>query len=347
MRKKLVPVLLLAAVGGGIWYFVARGRPAVVMLTGIVTTNDVIVSPQIAGQIGELLVKEGDTVRKDQLLAVINPDELQADTAYYRSNVAGLSSQVQESEAALRFQERQTNDQIAQAESTVASTEAQVKAAAADLENARLTFTRTQDLAQQKVASAQELDQARTAFNSAQAKLDALNRQVEALRSAVALARSNAEQVAVRRSQVQANEHMQQAAAAQQAKADVRLRYTELHAPIDGIVDVRAVRAGEVVNPGQPIVTLINPDDLWVRADVEETYIDRVTNGQKLTVRLPSGVEREGTVFYRGVDAGFATQRDVSRTKRDIKTFEIRLRVDNSDRRLAVGMTAYVLLPTQ
>ncbi|MBK5188551.1 MAG: hypothetical protein JJD97_09900, partial [Gemmatimonadaceae bacterium] len=52
-----------------------------------------------------------------------------------------------------------------------------------------------------------------------------------------------------------------------------------------------------------------------------------------------------GTVFFRGVDAGFATQRDVSRSKRDIRTFEIRLRVDNKDRRLATGMTAYVLLP--
>ena len=50
-------------------------------------------------------------------------------------------------------------------------------------------------------------------------------------------------------------------------------------------------------------------------------------------------------MFFRGVDAGFATQRDVSRTKRDIKTFEIRLRIDNKDRRLATGMTAYVLLP--
>ena len=48
--------------------------------------------------------------------------------------------------------------------------------------------------------------------------------------------------------------------------------------------------------------------------------------------------------FYRGVDADYATQRDVSRTKRDIKTFEIRLRCDNEDRSLAVGMTAYVLL---
>ena len=97
----------------------------------------------------------------------------------------------------------------------------------------------------------------------------------------------------------------------------------------------------------EPIITLINPDDLWVRADVEESYIDRIRRGDKLTVRLPSGVERQGTVTYIGADAGFATQRDVSRTKRDIKTFEIRLNVDNSDRRLAVGMTAYVLMPAQ
>jgi HlyD family secretion protein len=100
-----------------------------------------------------------------------------------------------------------------------------------------------------------------------------------------------------------------------------------------------------VVNAGQPIVTLINPDDLWVRADVEESYIGAIKLGDSLTVRLPSGTERRGAVFYRGVDADFATQRDVSRTKRDIRTFEIRIRLDNRDRRLAVGMTAYVLLP--
>jgi HlyD family secretion protein len=61
-----------------------------------------------------------------------------------------------------------------------------------------------------------------------------------------------------------------------------------------------------------------------------------------MTVRLPSGAEREGTVFFRGADANFATQRDVSRTKRDIKTFEIRLRVDNRDRILHPGLTAFV-----
>ena len=343
MRKLLV-LLVLAAAGALVWYYL-RGRQSPLVLTGVVTTNDVIVSPQIAGQIAELLVNEGDTVKKDQLVAVITPDELKADTAYYAHNVEGLSSQVRESEAALRYQQRQTVDQIRQAESTLASTEAQVAAAAADVENARLTFTRTQDLSRGGVVSPQELDQARTTFTAAQAKLDALKKQVDAQRATVALAHSNAEQVAMRQSQVRANEQMQAAAAAQQTKADVRLRYTEIHAPISGIVDVRAVRPGEIVSPGQPVVTLINPDDLWVRVDVEETYIDRLRVGDTLTVRLPSGDERKGTVFYRGADAGFATQRDVSRTKRDIKTFEVRLRVDNSDRRLAVGMTAYVLLP--
>jgi len=149
----------------------------------------------------------------------------------------------------------------------------------------------------------------------------------------------------MRRSQVATSRKQQAAAAAQRAKADVRLAYTEIKSPIDGIVDVRASLPGEVVTPGQPVVTIINPDDLWVRIDVEETYIDRLRNGDMLTVRLPSGVEMKGTVFYRGADAGFATQRDVSRTKRDIKTFEVRLRVDNADRRLAVGMTAYVVVP--
>jgi HlyD family secretion protein len=345
--KRLRPLLLfvlLSAAGYGVYWYLNR-LPTTLILTGIVTTNDVIVSPQIAGQIERLAVKEGDVVKKDQLVALITPDELKADTAYFAQNVEGLSSQVRESEAALRYQERQMADQIAQAESTLASTEAQVKAATADLENTRLTFTRTQNLSQQGVVSPQELDQSRTAFAAAQAKLDALNKQVEAQRAAVALARSNAEQVALRRSQVKTSEHMQAAAAAQRTKADVRLRYTEIKAPIEGIVDVRAVREGEYVNPGQAVVTLINQDDLWVRADVEETYIDRVRVGDKMTVRLPSGVEREGTVIYRGVDASFATQRDVSRTKRDIKTFEVRLRVDNSDRRLALGMTAYVVLP--
>jgi multidrug resistance efflux pump len=342
--KRLVPLLLIAAIGGGLYYYMNL-PPTELVLTGVVTTNDVVVSPQIGGRIAQLLVDEGQAVKADQLLAVIAPEELRAESAYAAHNFEGVSSQIQQSQAALRYEQLQMTEQIRQAESNLASVEAQEVAATADRESARLTFERTQNLSKEGVAAAQELDRARTGYEAAQARVDALRRQSDALRAAVDLARSNAEQVALRKTQVLTSEHMQKAAAAQQTKADVRLGYTEMKAPIDGIVDVRAARLGEVVSVGQPVVTLINPDDLWVRADVEETYITRVKIGDHLKVRLASGDELDGTVFYRGVDAGYATQRDVSRTKRDIKTFEIRLRCDNKDRRLAVGMTAYVLMP--
>jgi len=344
MAKRLIPLILLVAAAAGAyvyWY----GRPVPLVLTGIVTTNDVVVSPQIGGKISRLLVNDGDTVKAGQLLAVIAPDELQADSAYATHSAEGVVSQGREAEAALRYQELQTTEQIQQSQAMLASTEAQQAAATADLENARLSYERTQSLTRDGVAATQELDTTRTAFQAAQARVDALKRQADAQRATVAMARSNAEQTLVKRSQVQTNEHLQAAAVAQRAKADVRLAYTDITAPIDGIVDTRAARAGEVVSAGQPVVTLINPDDLWVRADVEESYIDRVKLGDHIPVRLPSGAEMDGVVFYRGADAAFATQRDVSRTKRDIKTFEIRLRCDNKDRRLAVGMTAYVLLP--
>src|SRR5262249_20716185 len=94
------------------------------------------------------------------------------------------------------------------------------------------------------------------------------------------------------------------AAEAQKTKADVRLGYTELHAPINGIVDVRAVRQGEVVNSGEPVLTLINPDDLWIRIDVEETYIDRIRLGDTVQVRLPSGDTRKGHRLFAGGKTG-------------------------------------------
>ena len=80
-------------------------------------------------------------------------------------------------------------------------------------------------------------------------------------------------------------------------RGQVQLDYTEIRAPADGIVDTRAALQGEVVTPGQGIVTLIDPGRLWVRADVEETYIDRIRLGDPLPVRLPSGARRQGNGF--------------------------------------------------
>jgi len=343
MAKRLIPLVLLIAAAVGYYFYTLP--PTHLRLTGIVTTHDVAVAPQIGGRLVSLLVKEGDAVTKGQAVAEIDPGELVADRAYYEHSAEGVASQIQEGEAALRFQEKQLEDQIKQAEAAIAAVVAQEAGAKADLERAKVTLDRTKELSKAGLAPPQQLDEARTSYDAAQSKVEALARQADVSRSTLQLARSNAEQVAMRRSQIQTSQHQLAAVGSQKDKADVRLSFTKVTSPIDGFVDVQPARAGEVVTAGQTLITLINPDDLWVRADIEETYIDRVKNGDTLTVQLPSGEERTATVFYRRADAGFATQRDVSRTKRDIKTFETRLRIDNKDRKLAVGMTVYVLLP--
>jgi len=343
-RRLPIALAVVVAVAAGAYYDLSR-PPSALVLSGIVTTDDVIVSSEVQGRLQELLVKEGDAVEKGARLAVIQPQEWKADMAFYTDSERQSQAEVTQAEANLRYQEARTSNETRQAEATLAAAQAAVTQGQADLENARLSFQREEALFHKGVESAQAFDQARTAYEAAKAHVDALRKQEQAAAAAVALAQANADQVAVRRAALEANIHQLAAVGAQKEKAQVRLDYTDIRAPISGIVDVRAALQGEVVNAGQGIVTLIDPDNLWIRADVEESYIDLVHLGDKLTVRLPSGAERTGTVFYRGVDADYATQRDVSRTKRDIKTFEIRLRGDNADRSLAVGMTAYVTLP--
>lgn len=337
----------LALVAGGIFLYGILNRPKPLMLTGIVTTHEVNVSPLIQGRLSRLMVKEGDSVQAGQLLAVIDPQELVADRSYYLHAEQGAAAQVEESKAVLEYEVALTRDQSKQAEAALAAAEAQAKEVLAELELNRVNYERAEALYRKQVYAAQALDQARTAYEASQAHADSLSRVVDTQRAALAVARSSENQINVRLKELQAGQRQLLAAGAQKSKADVRLGYTEVRAPINGIVAVLAAREGEVLSVSQPILTLIDPQDLWVRADIEETYIDRIRLGDPLQVRLPSGAEQTGTVFFRAVDADYATQRDVSRSKRDIKTFEIRLRLDNRDRRLWPGLTTYVMLPPQ
>lgn len=345
IRRLFAVILVVVLIGGAVALYRIFNRSNGIVLNGIVTTHEVNVSPQIQGRLIQLPVKEGDTVKAGQLLAVIDPQELKADQSFYAHSVQGAAAQVEESEAALKFQEAQTRDQIRQAEASLAATDARRAEAESNRDLARVNYERTKALFEKNVAAAQSLDQARSALDAAQAEVESMKKQVDAQRAALALARSNEEQVTVRLKQVLAGRRQLAAAGAQEKKAQVRLDYTEVRAPVDGVIAVLVARSGEMVNANQPVLTIINPDDLWIRADVEETYFDRIRLGDTLQFRLPSGAVRKGTVFYRGVDADYATQRDVSDIKRDIKTFEIRLRADNSDRRLWPGLTAYVDLP--
>src|SRR6202030_157408 len=205
-------------------------------------------------------------------------------------------------------------------------------------------LTRMQQLFDKGEVSAQDRDHAEAAVNIAKANVAALEDSAKAEVAAVEVAQANHKQVDVRQSDISSTIAQLEQARAAQAQVETQLGYTKIYAPIDGVVSVRVAKQGEVVAQGAPIVVLVDIDHLWVRADVEESYISNVQFGQTMKVRLPSGDILEGKVFFKGVENDFATQRDVSRTKRDIKTFAIKVSLANTDRRLFTGMTATVLL---
>src|SRR6266566_1521346 len=101
MKRIIRPLVLLLAVAGAGYYWYLSSRPVPLVLTGIVTTNDVVVSPQIAGRIEQLSVNEGDQVKADQMIGVLEAGELEQEQAFYAAGVEGASSQVAESAAAL------------------------------------------------------------------------------------------------------------------------------------------------------------------------------------------------------------------------------------------------------
>ena len=344
MKRRLIFLLIIAIAAATACYFAAR-TPSQLVLTGIVTTDTVLVGSEIQGRILEVVVKEGDTVKRGDLLARIQSKEWQADLAYYTNSEKQSVALVTQAQAELKYQGMQTSNQIRQAKANLAAAEAQVAQANAELENARLTFKREEGLYNKGIDPAQVFDQARTAYDGAQARVESLRKQVISVQASVEIARANAEQVAARQAMLRASESQLEAVRSQGDKARVRLDYSEIRAPVNGVIDTRGALPGEVVSAGQGIVTMTDPDNLWVRADVEETYSKNIQPGGKMDVRLPWGEVRQGTVIYKGVDADFATQRDASRTKRDIRTVQVRLRCDNVDRALASGMTAYVILP--
>ena len=121
MRTRLaVVVAALALLAGTVSYVWAR-RAGELVLTGIVTTDDVIVSSEVQGRLQELLAKEGDAVKQGQLLGVIQPQEWKADMAFYADSEQQSAAQVAEATANLRYQEEQTDNQTRQAEANLAA----------------------------------------------------------------------------------------------------------------------------------------------------------------------------------------------------------------------------------
>jgi HlyD family secretion protein len=337
-------VLLAIATG---YYFYSTDRTTDTVLIGIVDANQVIVSSKVMGRVEKLYVDEGSKVKAGDLIAEIDSAELEAQKNAAEAMIRSYDSQVSSLRATEADTLGETNSGVVNARARLAAAKATLVQAEADLARVQSDSERMIVLAQAGVESEQDRVRADEQLKAQQAVAVSARKNVDAAQADLITAIARTHQQGAAASNVAANQAQGANARAQLAEAETRLGYTRIYAPVTGTVSVRATRQGEVVNPGTPIVTIIDFGDTWVRAEAPETEARFVSMGDKLAVRLPAGNPIEGTVIFKAVESDYATQRDVSRRKRDIKTLGLKLKVDNPDGALVPGMTAEVLLPQQ
>jgi multidrug resistance efflux pump len=233
---------------------------------------------------------------------------------------------------------------VVNAQARLQSTRAQLLQAEATLQRTESDSRRMIELAKQGVASDQDRVQAESNLKAQQASVQSLKDQVNAAQADLNTALANINQAHAAASTVQSTRGQLANAEAQLKEAEVRLGYTKIYAPVNGTVSVRAARDGEVLTAGQPIVTIMDLSDTWVRAAIPETQSDHIGLGDTLRIRMPGGTETSGKVFFKSPEADFATQRDVSRRKRDIRTIVLKVRLNNPKGDYVPGMTAEVLV---
>jgi HlyD family secretion protein len=334
---------IIAAIAFGYYWF-STDHTRDLVLIGTVDSNQVIVSPQMQGRIQKLLVDEGTQVKAGDLIAILDPSELEAQERAAAATIASLRYKVAETQHTQESTKGSTSSDVLNAQARLQSARAQLAQAEAMLQRVESDSRRTIELAKQGVASEQESVQAEANLKAQQATAQALRDQVNAAQADLNAAVARTHQANAAQSTVASTREQLANAEAQLKEAEVRLGYTKIYAPVSGTVSVRAAREGEVLNPGSPIVTIVDLSDTWVRAAIPESDGDHIGLGDTLRVRLPGGTVTTGKVFFKAAEADFATQRDVSRRKRDIKTIALKVRLDNPKGAYVPGMTAEVLV---
>ena len=343
-RNKFLIILAVIVTASAIYYLLSTPRSSDLVLIGTVDSNQIIVSPQMQGRIAKLLVDEGTQVKRGDLIAVLDPSELEAQARAAAAMIDSLRSQVSATQATKAATQGSTSSNVVNAQARLQSARAQLLQAEATLQRTESDSRRVIELAKQGVASDQDRVQAESNLKAQQATVESLREQVSAAEADLNTALANIHQAHAAESTVQSTRGQLANAEAQLKEAEVRLGYTKIYAPVSGTVSVRAAREGEVLNAGQPIVTLVDFSDTWVRAAIPETESDHIGIGDTLRIRLPGGTVTLGKVFFKSPEADFATQRDVSRRKRDIRTIVLKVRLDNPQNAYVPGMTAEVLV---
>jgi multidrug resistance efflux pump len=305
-----------------------------------------MVSAQTAGRIQQLAVDEGSWVRTNDLIASLDRDELEAERRRQEAHILQLTARLEQVQELVSFQEETTQELIARATAQVDAAKSRRQQSLAELEQLKRDLERYEALLEAKSLTRQEYERQLSSVQSGEARLRAIDKEISSADADLNLARTSQRQVASAQQEVKQTEALLMQARAQLEQTNTRLAYAVVRAPSPGLISLRVAAEGEMIRAGDPIVTIVDLNDVWVTAGVEESSVSRVLLGQTIPVELASGERLQGTVTSLSPKGVFATQRDVNRIKRDIRTFEIKVRLPNETRSALPGMTAYVVLPS-
>jgi HlyD family secretion protein len=320
--KRIIPLLLLAAgVAAAVHYnpqwFSKRAVPNLLKLSGNIEAHESLVSFKVTGRIVALPVDEGMTIKRGDLLARMDNDD-------YRQQVAM-------DEATARVRDRQLALGLAgsRAQEIEAARQA-ILDAQADLEQRKKDYARYQALYEKDEIPAQTRDQAATNVTRAQAASDRAQQIYNELREG-----TRREELAVDRANVhQADQNLD--------LSRIRLAYTVLRAPFNGVILVRQAELGEVVSPGTPIVTLADLDHIWLRVYVPETDLGKVHLGQAVDVRTDTYTDKNycGRISLISSEAEFTPKSVQTEKERVTLVYRVKVDVENPNYELKPGMPA-------
>lgn len=309
-------VLGLAYAYGG-RLFGGDGVKPLVSVTGTIEAIQVDVSAKIAGRIVERRVDEGDRVAVGQILVRLDDSE--------------QGAEVRRQEAAVRTAEATLRDLLAGARpEELDDARAALQSAAATREWTERDYRRADELFRKTLIAAQEVDRARQAYEVAQAQEKSARQKL-----ALLLAGARSDQIEAARGQLAQARHALEA-------ARTRLREMTIASPVDGRVLRKNLEVGEMAGPGVPILTLMKPSEMWVRAYVPEEEIGRIKVGDPARLRVDAYPARRfpGRITEIASEAEFTPRNVQTRKERVNLVFRIKIAVDNPEGILKPGMPA-------
>jgi HlyD family secretion protein len=280
----LVVVLILAAVGFGVWrlFFYVPPLPAnIVPLSGRIEGDDSAVSPKTSGRILEIRVREGDTVSTGDIIAVLDDEQL-------RARIEQAQAQVQQAQAKARSARDQIavlNEQLRQEEANVAQQEAAHDIASFDKE----AYTR---LAQSGAVSERQGKQAVSTADQQAAAVAGAKRRVAGVNMQLAQ-----QQAAIADAMASVGQAQAQLTEARENRQDLTVK-----APFDGTVVTRVAEPGEVITAGTPVITLLDLSKVYLRGFVPEGQIGKVKIGQAAHVYLDSNPKQPVDAYVSRID---------------------------------------------